>query len=209
MQVHTYPPTFITHVCAQGMSSYMIGTANLNLDPLSVLASLVPLGLLEKQCIEVSKGCLPTLSHIFTFVHTPALSQIGELRAQLGRAKGECEGALGQRLASEEVLQLERKVGVRSVDKCGPSVDQVWIIPPAICMMETLTTVHQSQSITIHTFEPTRSTHTAHTGTLHALIHYKTLHANLTLLSLLTPTRSHCSCRTVRSSKVYRPHDSS
>ena len=39
------------------------------------------------------------------------LLQIGELRSQLGRAKGECEGAIGQRLASEEVLQLERKVG--------------------------------------------------------------------------------------------------
>ena len=31
----------------------MISTANLHLDPLSVLASLVPLGLLERQCIEV------------------------------------------------------------------------------------------------------------------------------------------------------------
>ncbi len=38
----------------EGLRSYMVGTANIRLDPLSPLASLVPVGLLEQQCIEAS-----------------------------------------------------------------------------------------------------------------------------------------------------------
>ena len=38
------------------LTTYMVGTANMQLDPMSPLASLVPVGLLEGQAVEVRRG---------------------------------------------------------------------------------------------------------------------------------------------------------
>lgn len=57
----------------EGLSTYMIQTANMRLDPLSPLASLVPVGLLEQQCQEMEG-----------------------LKQALGRVRGEREGVMAQ-----------------------------------------------------------------------------------------------------------------
>ncbi|GAX82041.1 hypothetical protein CEUSTIGMA_g9469.t1 [Chlamydomonas eustigma] len=69
------------------LATYMISVGNLQLDPLSPLASLVPVGLLEKQSLE-----------------------IGELKAQLGAAKGVAEVAVTKMEAATVALDVEKEI---------------------------------------------------------------------------------------------------
>ena len=108
----------------QGLSSYMINTANIHLDPLSILSSLVPVGLLEEQYVEVRERStedvqciqhspsLPPLTPLCAPTHSSSSSlQIGKLRELVGRAKGDASGATAQREATALTLAEERSVG--------------------------------------------------------------------------------------------------
>ena len=58
----------------QGLSTYMINTANIHLDPLSILSSLVPVGLLEEQYVEVRERSTEAVQSI---QHSPTSSEVG------------------------------------------------------------------------------------------------------------------------------------